>query len=782
MEKIKVEFMLDEKSEKSIMEIISEMVREGESEENIRGTLKSVGVKEKEINRLLLVAQAHTFELLKSEIDKIIELHVSDKKPALKELIKFQVTKAAEQKIPVPKPEAIAGKEKETAKSNFFLELVHKIFQKKKAEGEKPREEPAFITPETAAWKEPAPAQEAEGEIYAFSKADLKRLGSLESWQTRYKKKFTYLKQVQRKSKLSEKQIAKKMGLETKIRAYGLKIGEIKRRIPKEFLKKTRKRRLLYKKLPEQLPPKESALELKTMQDLSEAAKAITIAAERIVRTAPKPKIVISGNEDFLTTDQEIEKTKRLKKRLEIDFYKRRISLQDFQTKMLEYQSKLYELEEKKKILEKSKELGKKPKEKVPASIEKALEQKLEGRMNEEKILEIENYATELLKRYNIPKEEIEKEIKKSDMSTLLANLEKMVTITQLEMQAKQALETSQKQAMSGISGPQITTISGTPSMQAPQEAGTTETQQPTIKQPKKGTTIIFGTPTTTPKGMRQMPKGMQPTGTATKGTTPSGTTQKGAIVAGTATAPETIISIAGAPAQPAQPIKQPKQRIIIIPPFFQPRAPAQKPAEPSAPAENSVETTIIQQQETTTKEAPETEPAIVQEKTIQETGLLEERKEPEKVVIKPFEEKKYISVPRIEPKKVIVEPEKSWSEAEIPSYPATVEKNEREKIKTIVKEISKYRIITDLDRVLQTIKEKGIMGIAQLNQETGIEKQRLQDLVEILEGHKLAKIDYSAFGEEKIMDINYVKPKAPQAPQKEKKQGLFSWFGKKQN
>ncbi len=53
--------------------------------------------------------------------------------------------------------------------------------------------------------------------------------------------------------------------------------------------------------------------------------------------------------------DEEIEQTKKMIKALEVDFYKRRISEDEFRKRLFEYQQKLRELEEKKKIIEKAK-------------------------------------------------------------------------------------------------------------------------------------------------------------------------------------------------------------------------------------------------------------------------------------------------------------------------------------------------------------------------------------------------------------------------------------------
>jgi len=65
--------------EKSIIQIIQKMVQENEPEEKIVSTLVSMGVDAEQAKRLLLVAQADTFTLLSSEIDKMVQQRVDEK-------------------------------------------------------------------------------------------------------------------------------------------------------------------------------------------------------------------------------------------------------------------------------------------------------------------------------------------------------------------------------------------------------------------------------------------------------------------------------------------------------------------------------------------------------------------------------------------------------------------------------------------------------------------------------------------------------------------------------
>ncbi len=83
--------------EPSIIEIIQNMVAEGESEDKIIRTLRDLGVDESKAKRLLLVGQADTFALLRSEIKKIVTQYVELEKPKLVTFIEEEGNKAAEQ-------------------------------------------------------------------------------------------------------------------------------------------------------------------------------------------------------------------------------------------------------------------------------------------------------------------------------------------------------------------------------------------------------------------------------------------------------------------------------------------------------------------------------------------------------------------------------------------------------------------------------------------------------------------------------------------------------------
>lgn len=85
-----------EMKETSIIEIIQKMVKAGEPEEKIISTLKDLGVEPEKAKRLLLLGQADTFALLRSEIAKIVAADLEKEKPAMAKFIKEESKEAAE--------------------------------------------------------------------------------------------------------------------------------------------------------------------------------------------------------------------------------------------------------------------------------------------------------------------------------------------------------------------------------------------------------------------------------------------------------------------------------------------------------------------------------------------------------------------------------------------------------------------------------------------------------------------------------------------------------------
>ncbi len=78
-------------SQASIVSIIREMVKSGESEENILASLKELGIKEKDAKKLLLLGEADTFALLQNEINKMVKEYFEKEKPAFEKHIREEI-------------------------------------------------------------------------------------------------------------------------------------------------------------------------------------------------------------------------------------------------------------------------------------------------------------------------------------------------------------------------------------------------------------------------------------------------------------------------------------------------------------------------------------------------------------------------------------------------------------------------------------------------------------------------------------------------------------------
>ncbi len=71
----------------SIIDVIQKMVQEGQSQETIISTLKDLGVNDEQAKKLLLIAEADTFTLLKKEINSLVKEEFVAQKKDFEELI-----------------------------------------------------------------------------------------------------------------------------------------------------------------------------------------------------------------------------------------------------------------------------------------------------------------------------------------------------------------------------------------------------------------------------------------------------------------------------------------------------------------------------------------------------------------------------------------------------------------------------------------------------------------------------------------------------------------------
>lgn len=82
----------------SIISIIQEMVQNNASESEIISTLTNLGVSHDQAKRLLLIAQADTFTLLRSEIDSLVKKSVANQSDFMKKDFSIFVDKLIDEK------------------------------------------------------------------------------------------------------------------------------------------------------------------------------------------------------------------------------------------------------------------------------------------------------------------------------------------------------------------------------------------------------------------------------------------------------------------------------------------------------------------------------------------------------------------------------------------------------------------------------------------------------------------------------------------------------------
>lgn len=74
-------------ADESIIEVIQKMVQEGQPREKIVQTLRDLGVNDEQAKKLLLIAEADTFTLLKKEINSLVEEEFQEQKKGFQEQI-----------------------------------------------------------------------------------------------------------------------------------------------------------------------------------------------------------------------------------------------------------------------------------------------------------------------------------------------------------------------------------------------------------------------------------------------------------------------------------------------------------------------------------------------------------------------------------------------------------------------------------------------------------------------------------------------------------------------
>jgi len=84
-------------SQDSIIEVIQKMVQEGSPREKIISTLRDLGVNEEQSKRLLLIAEADTFTLLKKEINYLVKDEMFSQRKGFEDLIRKDIKSIEDQ-------------------------------------------------------------------------------------------------------------------------------------------------------------------------------------------------------------------------------------------------------------------------------------------------------------------------------------------------------------------------------------------------------------------------------------------------------------------------------------------------------------------------------------------------------------------------------------------------------------------------------------------------------------------------------------------------------------
>ncbi len=74
-------------NQESIIDIIQRMVQEGQPQEKIIQTLHDLGVNDEQAKRLLMIAEADTFTLLKKEINSMVKEEIFSQKKGFEDII-----------------------------------------------------------------------------------------------------------------------------------------------------------------------------------------------------------------------------------------------------------------------------------------------------------------------------------------------------------------------------------------------------------------------------------------------------------------------------------------------------------------------------------------------------------------------------------------------------------------------------------------------------------------------------------------------------------------------
>lgn len=89
-----------------------------------------------------------------------------------------------------------------------------------------------------------------------------------------------------------------------------------------------------------------------------------------------------------------------------------------------------------------------------------------------------------------------------------------------------------------------------------------------------------------------------------------------------------------------------------------------------------------------------------------------------------------------------------------------TVTEKKKEKKEGKLKDIQEKKIVTDFDRLLQLVKEKGKINEKEASKALKLNPERIKECYVVLEKNDLVKVDFPVFGGAQIISKDYIKPK----------------------
>lgn len=305
---------------------------------------------------------------------------------------------------------------------------------------------------------------------------------------------------IKRKSKKEITKEKIKAGTKGKFEELGEKKEIKKAAMKKKTVEKGAKRkpRMVVKRVPTKAELKELEEWKKKVRELKLRIRKLEKLVEEkkapVIKAVGGIKIIYSNiskqNEDI---NEKIRDVNHLMKTLETEYLKRRITDQEFRMRMLDHREKLKLLKLKKrdiakqkkelkettekirgvpgyeiipadldsiakfevpedviikkekvgarlgKVVEKVEAAGAKPARALaPTRVRRILEEKARGKINESRLLEIEEKIDRLMKTYNVPQTEIERRIEDIDTTKVIDSFNKLINLIELEHKAKE--------------------------------------------------------------------------------------------------------------------------------------------------------------------------------------------------------------------------------------------------------------------------------------------------------------------------------------------------------